>query len=108
MNIKKNVRFEYLAPFDDYNSRIGRLIMFKECLRYDIMPFIIDGKRRTDYLDGIRQWDQDRSILTDILLDCQARFESQIALQRPRESGAMFNPINEDDRVCAYPSAATE
>ena len=90
-----HVRFERLAPFDDYNGLVGRLIMFKECLRHDVMPFIIDDKRRTDYLEGIRQWDQDRSILTDIVLDCQARFEAQIALQRLRESGEMFDPINE-------------
>jgi len=68
--------------------------MFKECLRNDVMPFIIDDKRRTDYLEGIRRWDQDRSILTDIVLDCQARFEAQIALQRLRESGEMFDPVN--------------
>jgi len=92
-----HVRFERLAPFDDYNGRVGRLIMFKECLRHDVMPFIIDDKRRTDYLEGIRQWDQDRSILTDIVLDCQARFEAQIALQRLRESGAMFDPIREEE-----------
>lgn len=62
-----------------------------------MMPFIIDDKRRTDYLEGIRQWDQDRSILTDVVLDCQARFEAQIALQRLRESGAMFDPIREEE-----------
>lgn len=92
-----HVRLERLAPFADYNGRVGRLIMFKECLRHDVMPFIIDDKRRADYLEGIRQWDQDRSILTDIVLDCQARFEAQIALQRLRESGAMFDPIREEE-----------
>ena len=50
-----HVRFERLAPFDDFNERVGRLIMFKECLRLNVMPFIIDDKRRTDYLEGIRQ-----------------------------------------------------
>lgn len=56
----------------------------------NVMPFIIDDKRRTDYLEGIRQWDQDRSILTDVVLDCQARFEAQIALQKLREHGVMM------------------
>lgn len=92
-----HVRFERLAPFDDYNGRVGRLIMFKECLRHDVMPFIIDDKRRTDYLEGIRQWDQDRSILTDIVLDCQARFEAQIARQNLREYGEMYDPIREEE-----------
>ena len=85
-----HVRFERLAPFDDFNGRAGRLIMFKECLRLNVMPFIIDDKRRTDYLEGIRQWEQDRSILTDVVLDCQARFEAQIALQKLREHGVMM------------------
>lgn len=85
-----HVYFERLAPFDDFNGRVGRLIMFKECLRLNVMPFIIDDKRRTDYLEGIRQWDQDRSILTDVVLDCQARFEAQIALQKLREHGVMM------------------
>jgi hypothetical protein len=92
-----HVRFERLAPFDDYNGRVGRLIMFKECLRHDVMPFIIDDKRRTDYLEGIRQWDQDRSILTDIVLDCQARFEAQIELQNLREYGEMYDPIHVEE-----------
>ena len=90
-----HVRFERLAPFADYNGRVGRLIMFKECLRHDVMPFIIDDKRRADYLEGICQRDQDRSILTDIVLDCQARFEAQIALQNLREYGEMYDPIHE-------------
>lgn len=75
-------------------TAVGWLIMFKECLRHDVMPFIIDDKRRTDYLEGIRQWDQDRSILTDVVLDCQAHFEAQIALQNLREYGEIYDPIN--------------
>lgn len=71
--------------------------MFKECLRHDVMPFIIDDKKRTDYLEGIRQWDQDRSILTDVVLDCQVRFEAQIERQRLREYGEMYDPIEEED-----------
>ncbi len=92
-----HVRLERLAPFDDYNGRVGRLIMFKECLRHDVMPFIIDDKKRTDYLEGIHQWDQDRSILTDVVLDCQVRFESQIERQRLREYGEMYDSIEEED-----------
>ena len=39
--------------------------MLKECLRQEVTPFVIDDKRRTGYLEGIRQWDEDRSILMD-------------------------------------------
>ena len=55
--------------------------MLKECLRHEVTPFVIDDKRRTGYLDGIRQWDEDRSILMDICMEAQMRFEAQIALQ---------------------------
>ena len=76
-----HVRFERIRPFEDCNGRIGRLLMLKECLRHDVTPFVIDDKRRTGYLDGIRQWDEDRSILMDVCMEAQMRFEAQIALQ---------------------------
>ena len=76
-----HVRFERIRPFEDCNGRIGRLLMLKECLRYEVTPFVIDDKRRTGYLDGIRQWDEDRSILMDVCMEAQIRFEAQIALQ---------------------------
>lgn len=85
-----HVQFERLAPFDDFNGRVGRLIMFKECLRHDVMPFILDDKRRSLYLEGIREWDHDTSILSDVVMDCQIRFEAQIELQRLREHGVMM------------------
>ena len=51
-----HVRFEEIFPFEDGNGRMGRLIMFKECLRHGTMPFIIDDKRRSRYLRGIKEW----------------------------------------------------
>lgn len=52
-----HVQFECIHPFDDYNGRVGRIIMMKECLRHEIVPFIIDDKRRGEYNRGIAQWD---------------------------------------------------
>ena len=49
-----HVKFERIRPYEDCNGRVGRLIMLKECLRHGIIPFIIDDKHRTGYLDGIR------------------------------------------------------
>ena len=76
-----HVQFERIRPFEDCNGRIGRLLMLKECLRHGVTPFIIDDKRRTGYLEGIRQWDKERGILMDVCMEAQMRFEAQIALQ---------------------------
>ena len=77
-----HVRFEEIFPFEDGNGRIGRLILFKECLRHDIMPFIIDDKRRSRYLRGIKEWHDDRYELVDVVMEAQDRFEAQIELQK--------------------------
>ena len=77
-----HVQFERIRPFEDCNGRIGRLLMLKECLRHGVTPFIIDDKRRTGYLEGIRQWDKERGILMDVCMEAQMRFEAQIALQQ--------------------------
>ena len=71
-----HVRFEEIFPFEDGNGRIGRLILFKECLRHDIMPFIIDDKRRSRYLRGIREWNEDHYELLDVVMEAQDRFEA--------------------------------
>ena len=76
-----HVKFECIRPFEDCNGRVGRLLMLKECLRHSVTPFIIDDKRRTGYLEGIRCWDKDRSVFMDVCMEAQIRFEAQIALQ---------------------------
>ena len=75
-----HVCFEKIHPFDDYNGRVGRLLMMKECLRFGIDPFIIDDKRRGAYNKGISQWESDTQVLRMPALEAQARFRKQLEL----------------------------
>ena len=89
-----HVRFEQIFPFEDGNGRIGRLILFKECLRHDIMPFIIDDKRRSRYLRGLKEWHEDHYELLDVVMEAQDRFEAQVELQKLRAAGQLWLPAD--------------
>ena len=73
-----HVQFERIHPFDDYNGRVGRILMVKECLRYGIDPFIIDDKRRGEYNRGIAQWDTNPEILQKVIYEAQKRFQNKL------------------------------
>ena len=75
-----HVQFERIHPFEDGNGRFGRLIMVKECLRHQIIPFIIDDKHRSEYHKGIINWDINPSILGDLVLRAQGHFEGKMDL----------------------------
>lgn len=70
-----HVKFEGIRPFDDYNGRVGRIIMMKECLRYGVDPFIIDDKHRGIYNRGIAQWKNDSEILITVATEAQERLQ---------------------------------
>lgn len=97
-----HVRFEQIIPFEDGNGRIGRLIMFKECLRHDVTPFIIDDKRRTQYLAGLLEWPSSRMTLMEVAAAAQERFAAQISFQELGETprcdyrGITFDENGED------------
>lgn len=68
--------FEAIHPFQDGNGRVGRLLMFKECLANNIVPFIIDEKHKLFYYRGLQEWDNERGFLIDTCLSCQDQYKA--------------------------------
>lgn len=71
-----HVRFERIHPFQDGNGRVGRLIMFKECLRYNIVPFILEDNLKLLYYRGLKEWSSEKGYLTDTCLTVQDRYKA--------------------------------
>ena len=67
--------YEYIHPFQDGNGRVGRLIALKECLRYDIVPFIIEDTKKLFYYRGLSEWKDEKGWLIDTCLDGQEPFK---------------------------------
>ena len=73
-----HVRFESIHPFQDGNGRVGRLIMFKECLKYNIVPFIITEELKIYYYRGIKNWKNERGYLRDTCLTGQDEMKATL------------------------------
>ncbi|SHM91340.1 Fic family protein [Ruminococcus flavefaciens] len=71
-------QFESIHSFQDGNGRVGRLIMLKECLSRDIVPFIISDDLKMFYYRGLKNWEQERGWLTDTVLTAQDRFKAYL------------------------------
>lgn len=73
-----HVRFEEIHPFQDGNGRVGRLLLFKECLKYNILPFIISDDKKLFYYRGLREYRNDKSYLIDTCLSFQDEYRNII------------------------------
>ena len=73
-----HVKFERIHPFQDGNGRVGRLIMFKECLKYNIVPFIIEDNLKMFYYRGLKEWDNEKGYLTDTCLTAQDKYKAYL------------------------------
>ena len=73
--IEFHYKFEKIHPFGDGNGRVGRMIMFKECLKNDIMPFIILDSDKPFYLRGLKNYENDKMFLIDTIKHEQDLYE---------------------------------
>ncbi len=88
-NVKQNVtvndiiafhaEFEKIHPFQDGNGRVGRLVALKECLRFGVVPFLIEDAKKAYYYRGLSEWDNEKGWLTDTCLDGQDTFKKLLA-----------------------------
>lgn len=79
-----HVKFECIHPFQDGNGRVGRLIMFKECLKYNIVPFIIEDNLKMFYYRGLKEWNHEKGYLTDTCLAAQDKYKAYLDYFRIR------------------------
>ena len=70
--------FEKIHPFSDGSGRVGRLIMFKECLKYNIVPFIIEENLKLFYYRGLKEWYNEKGYLTDTCLTAQDKYKAYL------------------------------
>ena len=73
-----HVKLEKIHPFQDGNGRVGRLIMFKECLKYNIVPFIIEDSLKLFYYRGLKEWNNEKDYLTDTCLAAQDKYKTYL------------------------------
>lgn len=73
-----HVRFERIHPFQDGNGRVGRIIIFKECLKHNIVPFIIEDNLKMFYYRGLKEWSNEKGYLRDTCLTAQDRYKAYL------------------------------
>lgn len=80
-------RFERIHPFQDGNGRVGRLIMFKECLAHGIVPFILEDAHKFYYYRGLAEYPATPGYLIDTCLSAQDKFRQALSYFHPEELG---------------------
>lgn len=78
--IRFHYEFERIHPFQDGNGRVGRLVALKECLRFSIVPFIIEDSKKMFYYRGLSEWEHEKGYLTETCLDGQDTFRKLMAM----------------------------
>lgn len=78
--IRFHYEFERIHPFQDGNGRVGRLIALKECLRFGLIPFIIEDAKKIYYYRGLSEWEREKGYLTDTCLDGQDTFRKLMSM----------------------------
>ena len=78
--ISFHAEFEKIHPFQDGNGRVGRLVALKECLRFSIVPFLIEDSKKAFYYRGLSEWDNEKGWLTDTCLDGQDTFKRLLSM----------------------------
>lgn len=73
-----HVKFERIHPFQDGNGRVGRLLLFKECLKYGIVPFIIEDDFKLFYYRGLKEWNREREYLRDTCRAAQDKYQAYL------------------------------
>ena len=68
--------FAEIHPFQDGTGRVGRLVCFKECLRFNIVPFIIEDSKKMFYYRGLREWNNKQGFLIEACLDGQDTYKA--------------------------------
>lgn len=78
--VELHAEFEYIHPFQDGNGRVGRLVALKECLRYNVIPFLIEDTKKLYYYRGLAEWRDEKGWLIDTCLDGQDTFVTLLDL----------------------------
>jgi Fic family protein len=76
--VEYHYRFEKIHPFQDGNGRVGRLLLFRECLKNEIVPFIIDDNHKQFYYRGLREFENVKEYLIETCLSAQDNYKEWI------------------------------